>query len=119
MSRKTATLVTLVIVLMTGCGQVIDLDEPDSRGASIEASVVSPPDEATVINYNSSKLDSKSGIKEIVREKVDFYKNGGVERGVQRPINSTVLEEYRDLETSYIEYRGVVVRLALLQEQED
>jgi hypothetical protein len=117
MSRNTALLVTLVIVLTAGCGQVIDLDAAESQEASIQASVVSPPDDATVIDYNSSELDDKPGIKDIVERKVRFYKEAGIESDTY-PINSSMLEDYRALDSGYIRYRGVVVRLALSLESE-
>ena len=119
MDRRIPALFVVVVILTAGYGQFSQSEEPDAEGVSIEASVGSPPDDATVIDYNASTLDDKPGIKEIVRQKVDFYENGWKEGGIQHPINSTVLEEYRDLNTSYVEYRGVVVRVALLEEQEE
>jgi hypothetical protein len=115
-TSKTLMLVTLV--LFAGCA-----GGSTSKTGLIQAKVVeSPPENATVIDVNSSSLDDKPRIREAVKQAVQNYEDSGPrDKGVVQ-LNSSEYPEskknYESLETRYIEYRDYITKLTFATEHE-
>lgn len=105
-------MVVAVLLVTAGC-----LDGSLSKGPAgeLEANQVdSVPDDATVIDYNSSALDEKSTIRLVVE---GAAKRGHATTALDPGEYERVSDRYKSLNTSYVRYQDNVVRVALLTEQ--
>jgi hypothetical protein len=128
---RLSVLASVLIVVLAGCGGAPpqpDTASPTQTTDGGETTYVlftstaeAPPENATVVRYNDSRLDGDELVKQYVERTVD---EGGVSERFGKERHAELEAELSDLPRHdgsgfgyYVSYRGEIVRLRLIVEE--